>query len=364
VAYVLIGFIVPPTHRAPLQPPQTVETTNPQVCVHTDLKDEVDEWKIQQSLQLVRELGAPTIVEYFPWAYFESEQDTYNWHQADRIVRHAQNQGIRIIARLGLVPGWARPEDTTLNYIEDDAYDEFAAFVVAFVSRYAGTIDHVIIWNEPNLAFEWGYQPVEPRRYVRMLETVYAPAKAANPNLTILAGALAPTLEPPGSAAGMNDLIYLANMYAGGAADYFDALAVHSYGLSLPADAAPGFSQLNFRRVEMVREIMVRYGDADTPVFITESGWNDDVRWAHAVRPSQRLAYTLDAFRWAEANADWVANLCIWVLRYPRPTNRYPDGFTLVTPEFQLKPIYFALQDYARGWGEGNGATWLPAPES
>ncbi|MEK7312761.1 MAG: hypothetical protein AAB382_12375, partial [Chloroflexota bacterium] len=44
--------------------PQTVQTTHPKVCVHTRLTDEVEEWKIQRSLAMVREMGAPTIVEY------------------------------------------------------------------------------------------------------------------------------------------------------------------------------------------------------------------------------------------------------------------------------------------------------------
>jgi len=46
----------------------------------------------------------------------------------------------------------------------------------------------------------------------------------------ILGGALAPTLAPPGSEWGMNDLDFLQGMYDAGAAPYFDGLAVHSYG--------------------------------------------------------------------------------------------------------------------------------------
>ena len=44
----------------------------------------------------------------------------------------------------------------------------------------------------------------------------------------MLAGALAPTLEPAGSPNGMNDLVYLERMYQAGAAAYFDALAIHT----------------------------------------------------------------------------------------------------------------------------------------
>ncbi|HRL14042.1 MAG TPA: hypothetical protein PKX07_19335, partial [Aggregatilineales bacterium] len=118
---------------------------------------------------------------------------------------------------------------------------------------------------------------------------------------------------------------------------------------------------LNFRRVELLRDVMLAAGDAQTPVVITEAGWNDHPRWALAVRPSQRIAYTLDALQRAADSWPWVESLCLWALRYPRPTYSYPDHFTLITPEFQYKPIYYAVQAYARGWQSGD-ALWLPAP--
>ena len=49
----------------------------------------------------------------------------------------------------------------------------------------------MIIWNEPNLSLEWGYQPVDPAKYVTMLSIVYPLVKAANLQMQILAGALA-----------------------------------------------------------------------------------------------------------------------------------------------------------------------------
>jgi hypothetical protein len=362
----LVSNITPMTSRAPIGEPQTVITDKPQVCVHTLLENEVYEWKIQRSLELVREMGADTIVQFFPWAYFEPNENQYNWRQADLIVRHAENQGIRIIARLGFVPWWARPnidtEFSTLNYLADEHFEDFAEYAAIFAERYAGVIDHIIIWNEPNLTFEWGYREVDPTAYVRLLETTYPKIKAANPDAVILAGALAPNNEPRGSAAGLSDLLYLEDIYKAGGADYFDALAIHTYGFTEPPQATPADTTLNFRRAELLHDIMQQYDDPDTPVYITESGWNDHVRWTKAVRPSQRSIYTVEAFQYAEDNWDWLDQLCIWVFRYPAPVNSYPDNFTLVTPEFTLKPIYYAIQAYARGWQRSN-TLWLPPPE-
>ncbi|NDJ59899.1 MAG: cellulase family glycosylhydrolase [Chloroflexi bacterium] len=360
-----LDMLVPAAPRAPLGPPQTVETIKPHVCVHTRLIEEVEEWKIQRSLELTRALGAETIVEFFPWAYIETAEDRYDWTQADRIVSHARNQGIRIIARMGLVPAWARPDPaealTTLNTLPPASYADFAAFVAEFAARYAGVIDHLIIWNEPNLAFEWGYQSVDPAGYVDLLRAVYDQVKVANPDAIILAGALAPTLEPPGSPHGLNDLIYLERMYQAGAADYFDALAVHTYGFTEPAAAESHPDLLNFRRAEQLYAVMQRFDDGDTPVYITETGWNDHPRWTMAVSPSQRIGHTIAAFRWAEVNWPWLEQMCLWVLRFPLPTLSYPDSFTLITTDFQLKPIYHAVQAYARGFPQTE-TLWLPPP--
>jgi hypothetical protein len=331
--------------------PQTVITDHNNVGVHTRLTDEVEEWKIQRSLQLVREMGAPWIVEFFPWAYYQAADGDIAWQHPDQVVSHAHAQGLNIIARLGLTPDWARPPDTPLTYLDEEAYDDFATFAAAFAARYENEVGTIIIGNEPNLSYEWGYRSTTPADYVHLLQKVYPAVKAANPNVQVLAGALAPTLEPQGSPWGLNDLHYLQGMYDAGAAPYFDDLAVHAYGLTFPPLAEPDPQILNFRRVELVREIMVENGDDHKSIFITETGWNDHPRWTKAVRPGQRIQYTLDALHYAEENWPYVETLALWAFRFPAPTKSYMDYFTLVTPEFVTKPIYEALQTYT-----GNGS--------
>jgi hypothetical protein len=327
-------------------PVQVVQTAHPILGVHTRLTDEVEPWKIQRSLQMVREMGATWIVEFFPWAYYHAEDGGFSWTHPDLVTEHASAQGLKVIARLGLTPEWARPEDTPLNYLDADGYDAFALFASAFAQRYQGKVSHIIIWNEPNLSYEWGYQPTSAESYVDLLRVVYPAIKDVSPDTKVLAGALAPTLEPPGSQWGMNDLLYLDAMYAAGAADYLDGLAVHAYGLTFPPESDPGEQLLNFRRVELVRDIMVQHGDANKQITITESGWNDHPRWTFAVRPSQRIDFTKEAISFAEENWPFVEGIAIWAFRYPAATKSYPDYYTLVTPEFVAKPIYEALKEF------------------
>ena len=333
-------------------PPQTVITTNPKAGVHTRLTDEGAAWKIQRDLQLVREMGTRWIVEFFPWSYIESGKNSFNWGHADQVIDHAHAQGLTIIARLGLVPSWARPDplkqETTFNYIGPDHYSDFGDFVYAFVDRYKDRVDHIVIWNEPNLSFEWGMRPVDAAAYVDLLKVAYRRAKEANPQVVVLAGALAPTLEQPGSPTGLNDLIYLQKMYDAGAKDFFDGLAAHAYGLRAPLDEPPDPSRVNFRRVELLRAIMLRNGDGAKQIYITEAGWNDSPRWNQAVTPAQRIEYTLQALDWVK-DTDWIEMLALWVFSYPQATRTFADNWTFMTDDLRPKPIYEEVQRHLAG---------------
>jgi len=348
---VLLGIRAPEI-LVTLDPPQEVVTSNPIVGVHTRLTDEVEPWKIQRTLRMVREMGAPWIVEFFPWPYIEPVEGQYSWRHSDTVIEHAENQGLTVIARLGWVPGWARPKpterDTTLTYLDSDHYDDFAEFVAVFAARYRGRVNHIIIWNEPNLSFEWGYRPVDPEGYVDLLHAVYERAHAANPDVVILAGALAPTLEREGSSAGLDDLDYLERMYLDGGAAYFDALAVHAYGQTLPPDDPPALNKINFRRAELLRAVMLRHGDGDKLVYVTEAGWNDHPRWTHAVSPAQRIEYTIGAYDWGKQNWPWCRSITMWAFRYPSPQYSYQDYYAFITQNFEPRVIYLEVQTYTQ----------------
>ena len=350
---------VPPV-LVTLGPTQIVHTTNPKIGVHTRLTDEVEEWKIKKTLEMVREMGAPWIVEYFPWGYIENDEGEFDWAHADQVVDHARAQGLQVIARLGFVPEWARDmpkiptvltqeqdrNKSTTSYLDEARYPYFANFVREFVTHFSGRIQYIIIWNEPNVNLEWGYRPVDPVGYTRLLQATYPVAKQANPSIKILAGALAPTLASPGATDAMSDLEYLQKMYDAGAKEYFDMLAIHSYGWTSSADEAPSIDRVNFRRTELLREMMVKNGDANKHAMITEGGWNDHPRWTKAVRPAQRIEYTLRAYDLCKT-WDWMDACAMWVFRFPAPAQTYLDYYTFVTPEFDAKPIYFEVQKYS-----------------
>lgn len=345
---------------------QTVTTRNPLAGMHTRYVDEAEAWKIQRGMAMQREMGAPWLVEFFPWAYYERNKGQFDWAGADRIIDHANRQGLRVIARLGFVPAWARPVDTTSTHLDSANYQYFADFAAAFAARYQGRVDHIVVWNEPNLNNEWGMRRVDPADYVAMLRVVYPAIKKANPNAVVLAGALAPTIERNRDVA-LSDLEFLEEMYAAVDEQYaacvmrdtscvmrpFDALAAHSYGTTFAPADAPDPQRINFRRVELLRELMTKHGD-DSPVFITETGWNDDANWVNGVTPVQRIRYTIDALDYAQTNWHWVRCVAFWVFKLPAPARGYRDHFTFVTPSLEPLPIYEEVKKVLAGSTKGS----------
>jgi polysaccharide biosynthesis protein PslG len=343
----LVILLPPPQPLVSLGPQQTVTTNNPKLGVHTRLTDEVEEWKIQRTLQMVREMGAPWIVEYFPWAYSEPQAGRLDFSHADLVVNHARAQGLTVIARVDLVPEWARPANSPAQYLPTERFMAYGNFIYAFVQHFKGRIGYLQIWNEPNLNNEWGGRPPDPQAYVRLLAVAFARAKEADPSVVVLAGALSPTLENDGARA-LSDVAFLKAMYAAGAGQYFDALAIHAYGRKAPADDPPAPAVVNFRRAELLREVMVSNGDEKKAAFITEGGWNDHPRWIYAVSAVQRIEYTIQAYDWALHQWPWCAAVMMWAFRFPSDQYNVQDYFSFVTPQFLPKPIYEAVQRSTR----------------
>ncbi len=346
--FVALGWLLslarPPGVLVTLGPQQAVRTRNALAGVHTRFTDEAEAWKIQRGLAMVREMGAPWIVEYLPWAYAEPSPGNYDWSNAERIIEHADRQGLTVIARLGFVPAWARPaqidgQASTVTSLDAAGLTAFARFAGAFAARFKGRVRHIVIWNEPNLNVEWGMRRVDPAGYARMLAALYPAIKAANPEAIVLAGALSPTLEHNPDVA-LNDLDYLEALYAAGAGANFDALAIHNYGGTAPPEEPPAPDRINYRRAELLRDIMARHGDADKPAYVTESGWNDDPRFVNGVTPAQRIDYTLRAFDYARDHWPWARCVALWVFKLPAPAGGYRDHYSFVTPSLEPLPIY------------------------
>ncbi len=363
-ALLLIRLTQAPPQTAPYVPIAQV-SLNP-YAVNTFLEQEVEEVKIRRSLQMIRDAGFRWIRQQFPWEDIEihgkgdfqdrrTQPPKTAWEKYDRIVELAQEYGLEIIARLDNPPAWSRAKGDALGtFAPPDDLNDFGDFVYAVVSRYRGRIRYYQIWNEPNIYPEWGEQPVDPVAYTQLLKVGYSRAKEADPEAVIISAGLAPTTEM--GPKNLSDLVFLQEMYDAGAKGYFDIISVQGYGLwTGPDDRRVDPSRTNFSRPQLIREIMVRNGDADKPIWAGEVGWNALPQEFPGTpvygRVSEELQaqYAVRAYERAQEEWPWMGVICYWFFK--RADDREKDQpfyyFRLVEPDFTPHPVYWALKELA-----------------
>jgi len=282
-----------------------------------------------RDLELMKDSGFRWIKQSFAWETIEGAgKGVYDWTIADRVVKQANESGLKLLARLSSDPDKANfwpghpPGNAGL----------FADYAFALASRYncapgsAGCIQAYQIWNEPNLAREWGGNRPNPAEYARFLGQAYAAIKRANPNAVVISAGMAPTGDD--SAVAMPDDKFYDQMYqamGGNSNGYFDALGVHGAGFAAPPELDPataaadkkygGYRFFAFRHVEDIRAIMVRYGDTNKKIVILEFGWtydpvNASYKWHGAdagIDMFVQADYLKRAYQYAAANwQPWI----------------------------------------------------------
>lgn len=347
----------------------TFANVNP-IGVNTFLANEVEIWKRERTMEMVAELGAGWIRQGFAWNEIEPARGEHwdaryqqdSWTKFDNIVDLAEQHGIRIIARLDQTPEWARPPGTTPATPPSD-FEDYGNFVHEFVSRYRGRISYIQIWNEPNLAREWG-EAIDPAGYASLLEIAARRAREANPDIIILSAPMAMTTENSPRAA--DEFVYWQALYDHGVAGSFDIMSANVYGLSAPYDAAPDPAVLNVRRVELLRDLAVRNNDGNKAIWFNEYGWNaspedfpeEALIWSR-VDESDQAAWTAAGIRYASENWDWFGVANIWYFRHvgdisPSASDYY---FRMVDVEFTPRDVYRSVQSLAEKMftaGEGD----------
>lgn len=324
-----------------------------------------EEEALQRDLQLVHDAGFGWIKQHVGWRDVEgAAKGAFNWYFTDRIVADAEQLGLNVLFRLDREPVWTvPPEGTHSDNGPPENPRDFGDFCHALAGRYRGRVRAYQVWNEPNLAREWGGWVPDPVGYVELLRACYIGIKTADPDALVISAGLAPTGNGPPEA--IPDVDYLIGMYEAGAAPYFDLLGVNAPGYKAPPEMSPDEVVANdryggqrffcFRHVEDVREIMLRYDDGDKQVAVLEVGWTTDPRpdspyhW-HAVTKEQQADYLVRAFCYAgEHWSPWIGLMTVISIADPRWTGEDEQYWWAITepgwPETHVRPAYETLRD-------------------
>jgi polysaccharide biosynthesis protein PslG len=344
------------------RPAVAAQDTAPHIAVNpysvnTFLSNEVEPWKRQKTMEMIERAHIGWIKQQFLWSDIEPARGSHwdakfqqdAWKKYDDIVHLAEEHGVRIIARLDHTPKWARAEDSDPHTPPADVTD-YGTFVATFVERYAGRVQYIQIWNEPNLSREWGGE-IDPDGYFMLLREAYVRAKEANPHVVVLSAPMAMTNER--SERAITEFDYWERLFELGAQDYFDVLMATGYGLNDPPETASVGEAINVRRVERLRSLAESSGAGDKPIWLAEFGWNASpesmpaqlLAWGR-VTETEQAEWTARGIEWMDQNWPWFGVASIWYFRHigdiPADAPRF--YFRMVDHEFSPRLVYQSVQ--------------------
>jgi hypothetical protein len=323
-----------------------------------------------RDLKLVKDAGFRWVKQEIPWREVEGHaQGVWQWENSDRIIDQIEAHGLKVIVRLGSQPAWAAAGVELPQINPPDDWQDFYDYVFAVANRYKGRVEAYQIWNEPNLAREWGGRPPDPAGYAEMLKIGYRAVKDADPHAVVISAGLAPTTRNDAQA--MPDIYFIQGMYDADAAPYFDALGVHAAGYKSPPETDPAVvattPALNngdnapeilrrvyaFRHVEDVRDLMLRNGDGAKKIVILELGWtieprSDSPYYWHAVTPEQQDKYLQRAYTYAAAHwQPWIGLMSLIYIANPSWHWGHEETYWSIVypgyPELRTAPAYYGV---------------------
>lgn len=303
---------------------------------------------VLRELDALAELGANVARVDVGWSSLEGDgRGRWGWwyvQRLDAFAAAAAERGIRLIATLTETPCWASSAPPRLrqgcrgawwergvqDYPPRDPrdYGRAARFLTA---RYGTRLAALEIWNEPNLSYEFLAPPGrKAARYAALVRATYPRAKAGDPRVPVLAGALA-----------YSDASFLRRVLAAGIRGRHDGISVHPYtdGRGPASEAAPARLELGpgLRSLRVAQ----RAAGQVRPLWLTEFGFTA-CSWCGSL--DAQAALLGDTVR-AIAALPYVRGATVYQLR-DRVTapDAWEANFGLLRQDFTPRPAYAAFR--------------------
>jgi hypothetical protein len=273
---------------------------------------------------------------------------TYQWAKLDAEAGALAKHGLRWLPILDYSAPWA--ETVPGNYHSPPtSNDDYAAYAKAFAERYGrggsywsehpspegAPVTTYEIWNEPNGPWFWHPTP-DPAAYADMYLKAREAIKAVDPNATVVVGGL------------VADATFVERMYAArpDLRGNVDAIGWHAYGPTVN-DLARG--------VRGLRQALVRLGDPDVPIHLTELGWpthGTDPKAKPIVVSEDARAALLEVAAEAFARSDCnVAAVIPYTWTTPeKDVNNEEDWYGIRHPDGSATPSSDAMARVLERW--------------
>jgi len=266
---------------------------------------------------------------------------------SDQALAGELAQGRQVVGLLVTIPAWAvevengRSIPRGLYLPVDDPNNVWAGFVRAIVGRYAGRIDHWIIWNEPDIPLgspdaSWGGSVED---YVQLLRVAYFVAKETNPNAVIHMASIMHYYNPDWYGQFLDALV--ADPRAAANNYYFDVAGFNLYlQPEVIYDIVTHYSQ------------MMRGKGVHKPIWITETN-----AYLSRVSPEEQAMFMVQAFSLEiAAGAERIAVYKMIDTETDQAAD--PEPFGLVEMDGRRRPAFTAYQVATIYLSGFRGGTW------
>ncbi len=186
-------------------------------------------------------------------------------------------------------------------------------------------VDAIEVWDEPNYEGSWPSGKINGATYTELLKKSYKAIKAANPKTMVISGGLVASDAFGGGCSknGCDDVMFLSQMAAAGAQNYFDCVGAHyTNGFSAPG-ASGGASTYNYRSLYYapMRDLYYQQFGGAKPVCFTEigfvtadgfaSGMPKNFAWASSTTVGQQSQWLAESAKLSKESGK-VRLLIVW----------------------------------------------------
>ncbi len=310
--------------------------------------------------RMARRAGVHTVRDELRWDTIERRPGVYDWREPDAIFTLAAEQGLRVLPLLDKAPGWATGRRRGSYDIMPRDPATFAAFAARAVARYGAggrfwrERPHLKGWLAPTW-FELFNEPYglapheggpEIAAYARTVAAGVAAARLQRTGARFLIAAELTATGPGG------EVPWLDGLYDAvpGFGAFFDGIAVHPYaGPQAPARYTPGRGdRYQTRRIERLREILVRRGDGAKPVWITEIGWSTCPASPACVSERRQALHLAQLFRLASRSWPWVSGVVVYSMADHGAPRTDKEGWFGLVRDGRAKPAWSVVQQVTR----------------
>jgi hypothetical protein len=237
------------------------------------------------------------------WDRVEPERGQLRWDETDRIMEAADDLGLSALGSVAYTPEWASDpsrhpglDAEGVRALPPVDHQNFVAFLVQVVERYAGRLQAISVWNEPDFDRFWRGTLAD---YIALLGPALRAVRQAAPGLVTCGPDLSKwekakwwhIFKPSRPRRWMKAILAATERGAGGE-PLLDVITHHQYA----ADDIPQ------RRVELIEDLhrfVSSRSGVRRPLWITETGWaTDKVSLEEQARHLQTIMASMAARDW------------------------------------------------------------------